>query len=101
MRIIAVFATLLLAACAEQPASPVAPASLGTVAPEYYSRTLHYTVRERHRGRVIQKAYDIPVRVERKTGEIQIQQEDAAVNHQIDVIQQRIDHMKGGLAAPR
>ena len=91
-----VLLVLLLAACTAT-APPPGPASLQIVPPEYYSRTLHYKIQERHRGRTIERTYDIPVRVETKTGEVQIDEKMAETQRQLGVIEQHIEQMKGSL----
>ena len=83
-----------------QPTSP-GPPSLQVAPPEYYSRTLHYIVRERYRGRTVHRTYDIPVRVFHTTGDVQVAPEEDALavdtNRQLTVIQWRLDQAKRGL----
>jgi hypothetical protein len=100
MRYVVAGIFLILAACAAPPSAP-GPASLQVVAPTYYSRTLHYIVRERRSGRVVERAYDIPVQIETKTGEVRVQEPPAATaeDRQIGVIQRRLENMKERLDA--
>lgn len=86
---------LLLAACNSPMFPPPAgPPSLQIVPPEYYSRTLNYTVSRRYRGRVVSHTYKIPVRVYRESGEVQIEDDH---KKQFEVIQNRIKGLRNSL----
>lgn len=86
---------LLLASCGGPVfSSPAGPPSLQIVPPEYYSRTLNYTVHRRYRGREISHTYQIPVRVYRETGEVEIQGDH---KKQFEVIQNRINGLRNTL----
>jgi hypothetical protein len=101
---------LVLGACAQQPpAAPVVPAgppSLQLVPADYYSSTLRYKARHRHRGRVVTRTYDIPVQVNRATGEVKVEKrrrsapekesaEDSQdIAKQMDAVQDRVGRIQ-------
>jgi hypothetical protein len=96
---------LALGACAQQPpaapAVPAGPASLQLVPADYYSSTIRYKARHRHRGRVVTRTYDIPVQVNRATGEVKVEKRPErqvaptnanakGIAKQMDAIQDRV-----------
>jgi len=87
---------LLLSACAPQ--VPVWPASLQLVPPDFYSRTLRFTVEEHRRGRAVKRTYYVPVQVDRRTGDVRVTREARpganGIERQLRVIQERIERLQ-------
>lgn len=96
---------LALPACALVPSpAPVPPIQVAS--PEYYSRILRYNIRKRRGHHYTVQSYDIPVKIDSKTGKIERDEEDddsslkpegiplEKVTRQIDIIQFRINTIK-------